>query len=378
MLVLLMAGCGEVKAPPKAATPRPPVPDLRRFNLSFGNPTQLELTLPAVADSDPDNPKAAEGGPFQSLVRGQKTGEALNLHGPTLSGKPLDWDAYRGRVVLVIFWSSQDPESQASLEQMNDMLEFYRYRPFSVVGVNLDEDPSAATAILRNAKPNFEIILDGDQQFALARRYAFSPRVPYFVLVDKSGDLMSFDIRDQRMSDRLDKIVAENYAGAWPSKPIPPNGLRQSTGGASRTNGASNTGGARAFVKGQPKEPLTTTASPKKPATGKIAKSGDTTDDDTFVEAKTGVGKKGRGYGGGIYTEPIRTMFRAEQWIVFDVQIPSAMKIFKGLNDRDPKSHEEFMKEIIEANSIELPELPAGQEYVYLPEEAKLMVRQPE
>lgn len=93
--------------------------------------------------------------------------------------------------------------------------------------------------------------------------------------------------------------------------------------------------------------------------------------------AKVGVGAKGGGYGGGIISEPIRQRFLIEHRLVFEVQIPKAMQIYKASNERNPPSHKEFMVEIIRANSIRLPELPPGQTYFYDAKTAQLMVQRP-
>ena len=96
------------------------------------------------------------------------------------------------------------------------------------------------------------------------------------------------------------------------------------------------------------------------------------------VVADTGVGAKGRDYGGGIITEPVRQYFRAPQMIAFDIQIPSGMNTYKALHDnKGPATHEEFMKEIIEAGQIKLPTLPPGERYVYDPATEQLMVERP-
>ncbi len=92
--------------------------------------------------------------------------------------------------------------------------------------------------------------------------------------------------------------------------------------------------------------------------------------------AEVGVGKKGRNYGGGIITEPIRQSFRLRQRIVF-LKIDMDMRVFKAANDRLPNSHEEFMEKIIKASDIPLPELPAGERFVYDPDRGELMVQRP-
>ena len=91
--------------------------------------------------------------------------------------------------------------------------------------------------------------------------------------------------------------------------------------------------------------------------------------------AKAGSGKKGRGYGGGIVTEPIRQYFITGDRLVFSVQIPQAMNLYKAQDSRGkgPQTHEEFMEKIIQANGIKLPPLPEGHNYFYDTKTEKLM-----
>jgi hypothetical protein len=56
------------------------------------------------------------------------------------------------------------------------------------------------------------------------------------------------------------------------------------------------------------------------------------------------------------------------------LQIEHALNLFRGANDRFPKDYDEFMAEIIKANNISLPKLPAYQEYAYDEKEHKLIV----
>ena len=89
------------------------------------------------------------------------------------------------------------------------------------------------------------------------------------------------------------------------------------------------------------------------------------------------MGKKGRGYGKGVIVTPAASLCAARERLVFEVEIPEAMKLFKATEDRAPKSHEEFMEKIIKANNIHLPELPEGDRYKYDPKTEQLMVESP-
>jgi hypothetical protein len=103
-------------------------------------------------------------------------------------------------------------------------------------------------------------------------------------------------------------------------------------------------------------------------------------DDGTVEKAQPGVGAQGKGYGtpdAGLITTPIAAYFSAREQIEFLIKIPEAMKMFKAINGRNPKSQEEFDREIIKASGVNLPELPEGSKYVYDPEKGELTVVRP-
>jgi hypothetical protein len=94
------------------------------------------------------------------------------------------------------------------------------------------------------------------------------------------------------------------------------------------------------------------------------------------VKAEPGVGKKGRGYGAGMITTPVAAYFSIRERLAF-AQVDENMKLYKATNDHAPRSHEEFMEKIIKENGIKLPQLPAGERYLYDPKTEELMVERP-
>jgi hypothetical protein len=97
------------------------------------------------------------------------------------------------------------------------------------------------------------------------------------------------------------------------------------------------------------------------------------------VTEKAQVGATGKGnYGSpGIVTTPISVYFQAQEQLIF-LSVQHAVDIYQGLNGYKPKSEDEFMKEIIEANQIKLPQLPPGHKYKYDPQKGELMVERPQ
>jgi hypothetical protein len=93
-------------------------------------------------------------------------------------------------------------------------------------------------------------------------------------------------------------------------------------------------------------------------------------------KAQAGVGKQGRYEGEGLIVTPIKAYFGARQQIVF-LQVENNLKTFKALHDRLPKDMAEFQAEILEPSQLQLPELPAGERYVYDAKKGELMVERP-
>jgi hypothetical protein len=105
-----------------------------------------------------------------------------------------------------------------------------------------------------------------------------------------------------------------------------------------------------------------------------------TSSDAERIKADVGVGAKGRGldkFQGGVLVTPAKAYFTLRERAIFQVQIPQAMQMYQALHGSAPQSHDQFMKEIIQANQIRLPELPAEQRYVYDPQAKELMVERP-
>jgi len=95
-------------------------------------------------------------------------------------------------------------------------------------------------------------------------------------------------------------------------------------------------------------------------------------------KAGVGVGEKGRSLEGGsennpatLISGPAAALFRTKEKIAFEIQIPKAMSLYMAEKGRNPRNHDEFMRDIIEFNRIQLPKLPNGMLYQYLPDKGE-------
>jgi hypothetical protein len=97
----------------------------------------------------------------------------------------------------------------------------------------------------------------------------------------------------------------------------------------------------------------------------------------TASEDHTKKGIAGNEMGKGILATPARVYLRIPDRVLF-LNLENTMKLYKGEHGALPKTHEDFMRDIVEAYSIKLPELPDDSHYIYVPDKEELMIeRQP-
>src|SRR5690606_1724849 len=68
-------------------------------------------------------------------------GNPIQVTGTLLDGSPFNWDAYRGKVVLVDFWATWCGPCRAEVPNVIKMYQAYHDKGFDVVGISLDEKP---------------------------------------------------------------------------------------------------------------------------------------------------------------------------------------------------------------------------------------------
>ena len=119
----------------------------------------------------------------------------------------LDTRQYAGQVVVVDFWASWCAPCRRSFPWLNEMQARYGERGLVIVGVNLDNDPAAASEFLERYPANFEIVYDDDK--SLAKRFDVIA-MPSSYLLGRDGQLLAthhgFKVRNQDEYERA--IVA--------------------------------------------------------------------------------------------------------------------------------------------------------------------------
>lgn len=101
-----------------------------------------------------------------------------------MTGENLRLEELRGQVVLINFWASWCGPCRQEMPILQQIHKRYEPLGFTVLGVNVDEEPEKARRIAERLTLDFPLLLDSNQ--AVSEQYDVNA-MPFTVLVDRSG-----------------------------------------------------------------------------------------------------------------------------------------------------------------------------------------------
>jgi peroxiredoxin len=113
-------------------------------------------------------------------------GTAPNFTLKSDSGKNIRLSEYRGQVVLVNFWASWCGPCRQEMPALNALQKKYEKLGFTVMGVNLDQNPDDAQKVLRDIPVDFPILYDNEN--VVSESYDVDA-MPTTVLIDRDGNM---------------------------------------------------------------------------------------------------------------------------------------------------------------------------------------------
>ena len=146
------------------------------------------------------------------------TGTQMKFEGVQLDGTALDWNAYRGKVVLVDFWATWCGPCVAELDNVRELYEKYHDAGFEVVGYSLDSDVNALRQFVANNKLPWQIVSrqltettmkKEDRAYPELTQYYRINAIPTMYVVDREGRVVETNARGARLKEILEREFPE-------------------------------------------------------------------------------------------------------------------------------------------------------------------------
>jgi len=113
-------------------------------------------------------------------------GKAPNFTLKSNSGKNVKLSELRGQVILLNFWASWCGPCRQEMPLLEKLHKRYSALGFTVLGVNVEEDPRKAKTLLKDISVSFPILFDTSNK--VSKQYKVSA-MPSTVMIDRNGNM---------------------------------------------------------------------------------------------------------------------------------------------------------------------------------------------
>ncbi len=182
-----------------------------------------------------------------ALRRLDLIGQPLVVTAERLDGTALDLSPYQQKVVLVVFFTPADPNSQRELAAIKTAYEQFHAKGFEVIGVAVRSNPDTLDQYL--AQANLPWLTVKNDEFS---QQCGADLLPFGVLLDRQGLVTEIFVQGPSLPARLAKILGPADqtppAGTPPAANPPATGPTGPTGGQSQWRPARRHGALAGFV----------------------------------------------------------------------------------------------------------------------------------
>ncbi len=118
-------------------------------------------------------------------------GKPMQLTGQLQDGTQFDPSSVSDKTLAVLFWSAKFPMSVRAMQPLMLFYERFKDDGFEVVTVSIDEDPAEAINIFQEQQPPWTSLFRNDESYDEMLDQLGIQMVPYLMLVDKQGKVVS-------------------------------------------------------------------------------------------------------------------------------------------------------------------------------------------
>ncbi len=183
---------------------------IARFDEELGKATFKKITAAFKNSDNPLRKRLAESFAgkerFDNLV-----GNDVLVEGLFLDGKEINWDEYRGKVVLIDFWATWCGPCRAEIPNVRALYEKYHDAGFEVVGYSVDDDLDALREFEENEKLPWKTMSEkmstdkkndqGEPVYKNLSEYYGVGSIPTMILVGTDGKAIDTEARGEHLKE---------------------------------------------------------------------------------------------------------------------------------------------------------------------------------
>ncbi len=149
-------------------------------------------------------------------------GQPLQLEGVLLDGSAFDWQTYRGKDVLLCFWTTWYENWLQDVDQIQQAVRDYRAGGLEVVTISLDDDRNLLERFLQTHRSPWPVVVNPDPTAAgfenvNAVRCGVEA-VPFALLVNREGVVTDLHV----LGNRLQQVLEQRLGPAKTASPAQP------------------------------------------------------------------------------------------------------------------------------------------------------------
>lgn len=138
-------------------------------------------------------------------------GQTIVMEGTMLDGEKFDWTPFRGKIVLVDFFTSWCIPCIEEFPQLKEIREKYKEKGFEIVGVGMDELEKIKSLAEEQELP-WPVISEEwtvrNRMKSIGKRYSIR-KYPTFFLIDREGKLIDARLRISNLEEALERLFEE-------------------------------------------------------------------------------------------------------------------------------------------------------------------------